>query len=186
MPWRRIWELKKYGSSLRLFWDCQGKPIIFSLQLFWKLLLFSDFKYKLFVFFAQFAHRDCIQRWCDEKGNTTCEICLQVWFWSFGLYELSRKFSLFTIIYIWIWILRMNKYFLLFKKRKRKWRVSICFSSVNWAGCWFWFWGAETTIASFLQFFFFFSNFWFWSFQFGFLFGSVVIFQPIFLSLMIR
>ncbi|KAM7501169.1 hypothetical protein LguiB_000073 [Lonicera macranthoides] len=23
------------------------------------------------------AHRDCIQRWCNEKGNTTCEICLQ-------------------------------------------------------------------------------------------------------------
>ncbi|KAF5820315.1 putative transcription factor C2H2 family [Helianthus annuus] len=29
---------------------------------------------------VKFAHRDCIQRWCDEKGNTTCEICLQVWF----------------------------------------------------------------------------------------------------------
>ncbi|KAK9057227.1 hypothetical protein SSX86_022062 [Deinandra increscens subsp. villosa] len=27
---------------------------------------------------VKFAHRDCIQRWCDEKGNTTCEICLQV------------------------------------------------------------------------------------------------------------
>ncbi|OAP12185.1 hypothetical protein AXX17_AT1G01750 [Arabidopsis thaliana] len=26
----------------------------------------------------KFAHRDCIQRWCDEKGNTICEICLQV------------------------------------------------------------------------------------------------------------
>ncbi|KAI4372029.1 hypothetical protein MLD38_010316 [Melastoma candidum] len=26
---------------------------------------------------SKFAHRDCIQRWCDEKGNTTCEICLQ-------------------------------------------------------------------------------------------------------------
>lgn len=26
---------------------------------------------------AKFAHRDCIQRWCDEKGNTICEICLQ-------------------------------------------------------------------------------------------------------------
>ncbi|KAM0050605.1 putative transcription factor C2H2 family [Helianthus debilis subsp. tardiflorus] len=26
---------------------------------------------------VKFAHRDCIQRWCDEKGNTTCEICLQ-------------------------------------------------------------------------------------------------------------
>lgn len=30
------------------------------------------------VFVGQFAHRDCIQRWCNEKGNTTCEICLQV------------------------------------------------------------------------------------------------------------
>ncbi|XP_051141837.1 uncharacterized protein LOC127258847 [Andrographis paniculata] len=26
---------------------------------------------------AKFAHRDCVQRWCNEKGNTTCEICLQ-------------------------------------------------------------------------------------------------------------
>ncbi|XP_074356845.1 uncharacterized protein LOC141696628 isoform X2 [Apium graveolens] len=26
---------------------------------------------------VKYAHRDCIQRWCDEKGNTTCEICLQ-------------------------------------------------------------------------------------------------------------
>ncbi|KAG6436030.1 hypothetical protein SASPL_100911 [Salvia splendens] len=26
---------------------------------------------------VKFAHRDCVQRWCDEKGNTTCEICLQ-------------------------------------------------------------------------------------------------------------
>ncbi|KAI4326434.1 hypothetical protein MLD38_031749 [Melastoma candidum] len=26
---------------------------------------------------AKFAHRHCIQRWCDQKGNTTCEICLQ-------------------------------------------------------------------------------------------------------------
>ncbi|WVZ99524.1 hypothetical protein U9M48_044804 [Paspalum notatum var. saurae] len=24
------------------------------------------------------AHRKCIQRWCDEKGDTICEICLQV------------------------------------------------------------------------------------------------------------
>ncbi|KAL2345470.1 hypothetical protein Fmac_006755 [Flemingia macrophylla] len=26
---------------------------------------------------VKFAHRDCIQRWCNEKGNTTCELCLQ-------------------------------------------------------------------------------------------------------------
>ncbi|KAL4024178.1 hypothetical protein IC575_017956 [Cucumis melo] len=25
----------------------------------------------------KFAHRDCIQRWCSEKGSTVCEICLQ-------------------------------------------------------------------------------------------------------------
>jgi hypothetical protein len=27
---------------------------------------------------VQYAHRNCIQRWCDEKGDTVCEICLQV------------------------------------------------------------------------------------------------------------
>ncbi|KAK6937302.1 Protein of unknown function DUF3675 [Dillenia turbinata] len=26
---------------------------------------------------VKYAHRDCIQRWCNEKGNITCEICLQ-------------------------------------------------------------------------------------------------------------
>lgn len=25
----------------------------------------------------KFAHRECIQRWCNEKGSTVCEICLQ-------------------------------------------------------------------------------------------------------------
>ncbi|XP_020584896.1 uncharacterized protein LOC110027709 [Phalaenopsis equestris] len=25
----------------------------------------------------KFAHRRCIQRWCDEKGSTICEICLR-------------------------------------------------------------------------------------------------------------
>ncbi|KAK4788734.1 hypothetical protein SAY86_020053 [Trapa natans] len=25
----------------------------------------------------KYAHRKCVQRWCDEKGNTTCEICCQ-------------------------------------------------------------------------------------------------------------
>jgi hypothetical protein len=30
--------------------------------------------------FFQYAHRTCVQRWCDEKGDTICEICLQVKF----------------------------------------------------------------------------------------------------------
>ncbi|KAK9066935.1 hypothetical protein SSX86_014259 [Deinandra increscens subsp. villosa] len=25
----------------------------------------------------KYAHRRCVQRWCNEKGNTECEICLQ-------------------------------------------------------------------------------------------------------------
>ncbi|XP_011022996.1 PREDICTED: uncharacterized protein LOC105124605 [Populus euphratica] len=25
----------------------------------------------------KYVHRRCVQRWCNEKGNTTCEICLQ-------------------------------------------------------------------------------------------------------------
>ncbi|KAL0674963.1 hypothetical protein Bca4012_002944 [Brassica carinata] len=23
----------------------------------------------------KYAHRKCVQRWCNEKGDTTCEIC---------------------------------------------------------------------------------------------------------------
>ncbi|KAK8952272.1 hypothetical protein KSP39_PZI004689 [Platanthera zijinensis] len=26
----------------------------------------------------KFAHRGCVQRWCDRKGSTICEICLKV------------------------------------------------------------------------------------------------------------
>ncbi|KAJ6809849.1 uncharacterized protein M6B38_160930 [Iris pallida] len=25
----------------------------------------------------KYAHRTCVQRWCNEKGDTLCEICLQ-------------------------------------------------------------------------------------------------------------
>ncbi|XP_028054073.1 E3 ubiquitin-protein ligase MARCH5-like [Camellia sinensis] len=27
----------------------------------------------------KFAHRKCIQRWCNKKGDITCEICSQVY-----------------------------------------------------------------------------------------------------------
>lgn len=53
----------------------------------------------------QYAHRDCVQRWCNEKGNTVCEICLQVrsdnrisfiWhnfrWWSFYFWIFFRRF----------------------------------------------------------------------------------------------
>lgn len=28
----------------------------------------------------KYAHRTCVQRWCDEKGDTICEICLKLVF----------------------------------------------------------------------------------------------------------
>lgn len=47
---------------------------------------------------VKFAHRDCIQRWCNEKGNTTCEICLQVLYFLTTL-QLSF-FAIFTYFVI--------------------------------------------------------------------------------------
>jgi hypothetical protein len=26
----------------------------------------------------QYAHRECVQRWCNEKGDISCEICHEV------------------------------------------------------------------------------------------------------------
>eukprot|EP00252_Welwitschia_mirabilis_P027851 TRINITY_DN9721_c0_g1_i1.p1 TRINITY_DN9721_c0_g1~~TRINITY_DN9721_c0_g1_i1.p1 ORF type:complete len:123 (+),score=16.44 TRINITY_DN9721_c0_g1_i1:25-369(+) len=27
----------------------------------------------------KYAHRNCVQRWCNEKGDTTCEICQETY-----------------------------------------------------------------------------------------------------------
>lgn len=32
----------------------------------------------IFSFVIQYAHRACVQRWCNEKGDVTCEICHEV------------------------------------------------------------------------------------------------------------
>lgn len=31
-----------------------------------------------FGFLIQYAHRKCVQRWCNEKGDIICEICHKV------------------------------------------------------------------------------------------------------------
>ena len=41
----------------------------------------------------QYAHRICVQRWCNEKGDTTCEICQQVctlFLLSYSTYKLFK------------------------------------------------------------------------------------------------
>ena len=54
----------------------------------------------------QYAHRECVQRWCDEKGSTLCEICLQVgvsafcssiFLWKFSFSALSTKCTLYFL-----------------------------------------------------------------------------------------
>lgn len=42
--------------------------------------LFQEWNYNYLCFLLQYAHRRCVQRWCNEKGNITCEICHQVCF----------------------------------------------------------------------------------------------------------
>nr|DAD31260.1 TPA_asm: hypothetical protein HUJ06_010111 [Nelumbo nucifera] len=59
----------------------------------------------------QFAHRKCVQRWCNEKGDITCEICHQVLsiasyllmtasFFFFSLYLRGYFFLLLVKIYV--------------------------------------------------------------------------------------
>lgn len=55
------------------------------------------FEFWLIITSHQFAHRDCVQRWCDEKGNTNCELCLQVRF-------LHSFFIFFFFLKFWSWI----------------------------------------------------------------------------------
>lgn len=40
---------------------------------------------------VKFAHRKCVQRWCNEKGDTTCEICHQTY--KSGYTALPRRTS---------------------------------------------------------------------------------------------
>lgn len=89
MPWRRV---RKLGGSLRLYRNCQGLSFVIII-VFWKFMSFILLSMiVLFLLCFQFAHRDCIQRWCNEKGNTICEICLQVKICSVK----SRTWSLIT------------------------------------------------------------------------------------------
>jgi len=38
-------------------------------------VVFANFEQ---IYNSQYAHRACVQRWCNEKGDITCEICHEV------------------------------------------------------------------------------------------------------------
>ncbi|KAJ0786155.1 putative E3 ubiquitin-protein ligase MARCH [Helianthus annuus] len=56
----------------------------------------------------KFAHRKCVQRWCDEKGDTICEICHKVSIslsTLYFLFKISVKICImyfFQIIELWV------------------------------------------------------------------------------------
>ncbi|MCO5557211.1 hypothetical protein L7F22_010771 [Adiantum nelumboides] len=39
----------------------------------------------------KYAHRECVQRWCNEKGDTTCEICLQPYKQGYSVSQLQYR-----------------------------------------------------------------------------------------------
>lgn len=62
-------------------------------------------KFAVFIsdaWFLQYAHRRCVQRWCNEKGNTTCEICQQVDTFPihFNFHQLMTVYSLTAHFYL--------------------------------------------------------------------------------------
>ena len=71
----RTWRLLVLVMAVWRF-KMKKKTIWFFLC-FISLFFFFFFFLKTFLG-TQYAHRKCVQRWCNEKGDITCEICHQV------------------------------------------------------------------------------------------------------------
>ena len=78
-------EESNYENVFQVFHKSNVTLILFSSTLGWASCIFFRFQswwdsnmLYLFSFAPQFAHRKCIQIWCNEKGNIVCEICHQV------------------------------------------------------------------------------------------------------------
>lgn len=50
----------------------------------------------------QFAHRKCIQRWCNKKGGITCEICNQVLYFAYSQYIPPNTFLWDSVFIVWL------------------------------------------------------------------------------------
>ncbi|RWV85594.1 hypothetical protein GW17_00052604 [Ensete ventricosum] len=70
----RICQEEDEDCNLEIPCSCCG-----SLKFIW-CCSFCVIGYRLLL--VQYAHRKCVQRWCNEKGDTVCEICLKyVFLW---------------------------------------------------------------------------------------------------------
>ena len=82
----------------------------FLIMIWFHWLIFIFLWYNSFswlIFIIQFAHRKCVQRWCNEKGDITCEIChqvnlfLRIWNYCYFISSSMRKKSVAFCICIW-------------------------------------------------------------------------------------
>ncbi|EAY75411.1 hypothetical protein OsI_03314 [Oryza sativa Indica Group] len=56
---------------------CQEEVLFLPAILTQQISPLSEYLLELVCHCLQYAHHACIQRWCNEKGDTVCEICLQ-------------------------------------------------------------------------------------------------------------
>uniref|UniRef100_A0A0E0FRE6 RING-CH-type domain-containing protein n=1 Tax=Oryza nivara TaxID=4536 RepID=A0A0E0FRE6_ORYNI len=56
---------------------CQEEVLFLPAILTQQISLLPEYLLELVCHCLQYAHHACIQRWCNEKGDTVCEICLQ-------------------------------------------------------------------------------------------------------------
>jgi len=79
---------------------------VFSLvSMKWLVELVQVFYWKQFSvpcnvrYVGEFANRNCMQRWCNKKGNTTCQICNQgiIFFLELPKFKIGHYESSFTL-----------------------------------------------------------------------------------------
>ena len=75
----RICQEESAIKNLESPCSCNGSLKVFFLHCSKKKRKKMLIRKKITNVFGQYAHRKCVQRWCNEKGNTICEICHQVY-----------------------------------------------------------------------------------------------------------
>lgn len=71
-------SLSQNWAYLSLCYNVQQLLFVPMYELLLVCWLFFFICHQLHCHKIQYAHRKCVQQWCDEKGDITCEICHQV------------------------------------------------------------------------------------------------------------
>jgi len=88
---------------------CVASLVSFMLYMISFLSFSRWFDNRWISFFPQYAHRKCVQHWCNEKGDIICEICHKVCFfhmWFSHLGEFCVVFFIYYGCYIMVMVMR--------------------------------------------------------------------------------